>query len=291
MRFGCVLVGPPGSGKTTACHGLQQFLTAIKRPCANINLDPANDALPYPTDVNICELITLDDVMTEFSLGPNGGLIYCMEYLENNLEWLKSKLDSLDDKFLIIDCPGQVELYTHHSSMRNILAWFEKNGFRICVVHMVDAHLCTDPFKYVAALILSLKTMIQLELPHLNVLSKIDLLPSYGKLAFNLDFFTEVQDLSHLLDRLESDRSFPKRLGKLNRALCELVEEFSLVGFLTLAVEEKESMLRLVRAIDKAIGYAFGSAGSTAEMVLESVAAVDSSYLRDLADIQERYDL
>lgn len=50
-------------------------------------------------------------------------------------------------------------------------------------VHLVDAHLCSDPAKYVSALILSLSTMLHLELPHVNVLSKIDLIESYGKLC------------------------------------------------------------------------------------------------------------
>ena len=73
MKFGSLVVGPPGSGKTTACHGLQQFFKAINRPVAVVNLDPANDSLPYECAVNINELITLADVMQEFGLGPNGG--------------------------------------------------------------------------------------------------------------------------------------------------------------------------------------------------------------------------
>lgn len=31
---------------------------------------------------DIRELISLDDVMEELGLGPNGGLMYCMEYPE-----------------------------------------------------------------------------------------------------------------------------------------------------------------------------------------------------------------
>mgnify|MGYP002776780065 CR=1 FL=1 len=31
-------------------------------------------------DIDIRELISLEDVMEELQLGPNGGLIYCMEY-------------------------------------------------------------------------------------------------------------------------------------------------------------------------------------------------------------------
>lgn len=38
-----------------------------------INLDPANDAVPYEAAVDLNELITIDDVMQEFGLGPNGG--------------------------------------------------------------------------------------------------------------------------------------------------------------------------------------------------------------------------
>jgi hypothetical protein len=40
-------------------------------------------------------------------------------------------------------------------------------------VHLVDAHLASDPSKYLAALLLALGAMLHLELPHVNVLSKV----------------------------------------------------------------------------------------------------------------------
>ena len=79
--------------------------------------------------------------------------------------------------------------------------------------------------------------MLQLELPHVNVLSKIDLLGQASQdLDFNLDYYTEVQDLSYLLPLLERDQRTP-RFAELNRTVCDLIEEFGLVGFETLAVE------------------------------------------------------
>lgn len=33
--------------------------------------------------------------------------------------------------YLIFDCPGQVELYTHHKSMQNIVATFQKWNYRV----------------------------------------------------------------------------------------------------------------------------------------------------------------
>jgi hypothetical protein len=48
--------------------------------------------------------------------------------------------------------------------------------------------------------------MLQLELPHINVLSKIDLMVQYGnKVQFGIDFYTEVLDLTYLLESLDEN--------------------------------------------------------------------------------------
>ena len=65
---------------------------------------------------------------------------------------------------------------------------------QLTAVHLVDAHLCSDPGKYVSALLLTLSTMLHLELPHINVLSKIDLIESYGKLGVALFFLSCFED-------------------------------------------------------------------------------------------------
>ncbi|KAK9862866.1 hypothetical protein WJX84_005745 [Apatococcus fuscideae] len=260
MPFGQWIVGPPGSGKTTYCNGLQQYLTLSGRKCAIINLDPANDALPYTCAVNISNLVTLEEVQTHHKLGPNGGLIFCMEFLQENLDWLKEQLDPLlkDGTYLIFDCPGQVELFTLHDSMKVIAEMLTNQWHvRLAVVHLVDAHLCTDASKYMSALLLSLSSMLHLEMPHVNVLSKMDMIQSYGPLAFNLDFYTEVQDLSYLVKSMEGTL-FAKRFQKLTEGLCEVVEDFGLISFTPLMVEDKESMKQVLALVDKATGYVWG---------------------------------
>ena len=57
---------------------------------------------------------------------------------------------------------------------------------------------------------------------------------------FNLDYYTEVQDLSYLENALSSASP---RYSALNMAICGLIEDFSLVGFETLAVEVRISNL------------------------------------------------
>ncbi|KAN0065794.1 hypothetical protein ACQY0O_000924 [Thecaphora frezii] len=365
MPFAQLVIGSPGSGKSTYCHGLSQFLPLLGRPFSIVNLDPANDGLAYPCALDINHLISVRDVMAEFGLGPNAAMLYCIEYLEKNIDWLLDQLRILiqhqrsgklvytlpatananatttdaDDsttstvndapssssrrqvrqidpvpagsEYFIFDLPGQVELSTNHPSLRRILTTLEKQLQLRCVaVHMTDATHITDPSRYVSLLLLALRAMLALELPHVNVLSKVDLLGhnshnaqldpiaaddeddgggGFGggaggltnDLAFNLDFYTQVQDLSYLYELLlrpptddgdgddegvdqddDGAASAPvsrrnPRFAELNRTICDLVEDFGLVQFETLAVEDRRSMFRLLRIVDKAVGYVY----------------------------------
>ena len=129
-----------------------------------------------------------------------------------------------------------------------------------------------------------------MDLPHLNVLTKIDKLSSYGPLPFNLEFYTEVQDLSYLLSHL-ADESPVKRHSKfagLNKAIVDLVEDFGLVSFETLAVEDKRSMMTLLQAIDRTGGYAFGGAEGANDTVWQ-VAMREGLRGMTIGDVQDRW--
>ncbi len=79
-------------------------------------------------------------------------MMYCLEFLEANLDWLEERLRALRGNYFIFDCPGQAELYTHHTSFANIVAALQKRlDFRLCSVHLVDAHYISDPTKFIAA--------------------------------------------------------------------------------------------------------------------------------------------
>lgn len=134
MAFAQLVIGPPGSGKSTYCNGMHQFLSAIGRKCSVVNLDPANEATSYPCALDIRSLIKLEDIMEEEELGPNGGVLYALEELEGGegWEWMESGLKGLGKDYVLFDCPGQVELFTHHGSLRNIFAKIQEMGYRVC---------------------------------------------------------------------------------------------------------------------------------------------------------------
>ncbi|KAK9217416.1 hypothetical protein WN943_006043 [Citrus x changshan-huyou] len=289
MVFGQVVIRPPGSGKTACCNGMSQFLSLVGRKVAVINLDPANDSLPHPLSLNFLtnavDLIRLSDVMMEYSLGPNGGLVYCMDYLEKNIDWLQSKLELLlKDRYLLFDFPGQFELFFLHSNAKTvIMRLIKKLNLGLTAVHLVDVHLCSDPGKYVSALLLSLSTMLHLELPHILSQDPICYISSpinyFGYVAaFNLEYYTDVQDLSYLQHALGQDPRSAK-YRKLTKELCDVIEDYSLVNFSTLDIQDKESVAKLMKLIDKSNGYIFaGMDASAVEFSKIAVRDVDGLF-------------
>ena len=277
VLFGQIVVGPPGSGKTTYCAAVQDYFNkclsgASSRHVYIVNLDAANVDMPYECSIDLAELVTVDDVCENLHLGPNGSLMYCIEYIESNFDWLLKRLQalisqhssSLPSPYILFDCPGQIELYTHHGSIHRIIEQLTKQlEIRLCCVNLIDSYYCSNSSNFISALLTSLSMMLHLELPHVNILSKIDLIERYGSLEQNIDFYTEVLDLSHLLrnKNFSKDRFRPplaKKYRKFNRALCDVIEDYSLVSYLTLNVQDRQSIEKVINTIDKANGFLFG---------------------------------
>lgn len=125
--FGQIVIGPPGSGKSTYCHAMADFLRSQNRKVALVNLgrinlhslmgkkcitiqnpDPGNDTLPFLASIDVSKLITVEDVMDTYDLGPNGALVYSMEFLEKNVDWLFEEVTKFKEHYFIFDLPGQV---------------------------------------------------------------------------------------------------------------------------------------------------------------------------------------
>lgn len=69
--------------------------------------------------------------MGDEELGPNGGVLYALEELEHNEEWLRQGLVGLGEDYVLFDCPGQVELFTHHDSLKRVFLRIQKMGYRV----------------------------------------------------------------------------------------------------------------------------------------------------------------
>ncbi|CAN1346002.1 GPN-loop GTPase 3 [Linum perenne] len=249
MGYAQLVIGPAGSGKSTYCSSLHQHCEAVGRSIHIVNLDPAAENFDYPVAVDIRELINLEDVMEELGLGPNGALMYCMEYPFNLVLVCKGFMDN-DSRFVsyVESLAGQIELFSHVPMLRNFVQHLQRKNFNVCVVYLLDSQFITDVTKFISGCMASLSAMVQLELPHVNILSKMDLVKNQRDLEDYLN-----PEPTTLLAEL-NQRMGPQFL-KLNKALMELVNNYSMVSFVPLDLRKETSIQYVLSQIDMSIQY------------------------------------
>ena len=229
------------------------------------NLDPAAEIFHYQPAFDVRELISVPEVMQELGLGPNGALVYAMEYLTENLDWLRDQLDNFDDdEYLLLDCPGQLELYTHVPVMRSIIDSMRVWGYEgsMASVFCVDSAFLVDLPKFLSGSLLSLSAMIALELPHVNVLTKGDLMPERDIENVLEQSASQLwrQEQDRRYGYFESDRGPPAnaaahRRDQLTDAIVGLLDDYSMVSFMPLNIRDEDSVDHVLSTVDHAIQY------------------------------------
>ncbi|KAG8464774.1 hypothetical protein KFE25_010142 [Diacronema lutheri] len=250
-RCGQVIMGPAGSGKSTYCARLAEHMQAIQRSVHIVNLDPAADQFNYDVSIDVRQLVSLEDAMEEMELGPNGGLIFCMEYLIDNVDWLADELEQLgNEAYVLFDCPGQIELFSHVPLMRTLVNELQRLDFAVAGVYLLDAQFMVDPSKYMSGVLTCLSCMTALELPHINVLTKLDLLASKGDVDRYLD-----PPIEELIAELSADPGFDARRAALTHAIGTVISDYGMVNFMGLDPTDENSVDLILMAIDHAIQY------------------------------------
>ncbi|PHH53787.1 GPN-loop GTPase 3 [Ceratocystis fimbriata CBS 114723] len=282
-KYGVMVMGPAGAGKSTFSAALITHLQLNRRSAFYVNLDPAAESFEHTPDLDIKDLISLEDVMEEMGLGPNGGLIYCFEFLMENLDFLTEALESLTEEYLIIfDMPGQIELYTHIPVLPTLVRFLSQPGaldIRLCATYLLEATFVVDRAKFFSGTLSAMSAMLMLEIPHLNVLSKMDLVKDQVRKTDLKRFLTpdaslieddpvmrQAEAADAELEAKQKPEEAANPLNKdlvmrgasfrrLNRAVAHMIESFSMVNYLKLDVTDEDSVHAILSFIDDIIQY------------------------------------
>ena len=250
MKYAQLVIGPAGSGKSSYCSAMARHGEAIGRRIYVANLDPAAESFDYEPIVDVRTLVTVQEAMEDddLRLGPNGGLLFCMNFLASNDEWLQENFADFDDEYILFDCPGQIELFTHEDSLKRLAIRLEAFGFRVCIVFLLDSLFASDAAKFYSAALVALAAQVALEMPCITFLSKMDLLEpeARDKVLQSLD------PENRIIDEMDDKR--PK-WAALNRALASVVDDFSLVQLSPLNLEDEESIMDALLIADMALQY------------------------------------
>ena len=265
QKFGQLIIGPPGSGKTTYIKSIKEFYSQCGRKTISINLDPANDNKISSFDIDIRNLISLEEVEKKLKLGPNGSFLYCINFLNDNISWLEEQINQEKYKdyfYYLIDTPGQIEIFTISPEFKNICDYLtnvKKLNIKLCCVNLIECINMCDMPKYIFSIFSVLNSMINLALPQVNFISKCDLikeLKATHQFELPLEFYKNPNDETQLKYYFE-DLKMNKKFKQLNEKIAEFISDYGLVGFTLLDLSNSRHLNRAAYLIDKANGYIY----------------------------------
>ena len=176
---GLIVLGASGCGKTSFCFSMQNFVNSTNELPIFVNLDPGNNLSLSSFDINIQELINSYEIIPELNLGPNGSLLYSIEYFEKNNDWFEYKFINLTQKlhcyYFLFDLPGQIELFTHHLSVRKFIKKILSVQINLVSLILTDSFFIKDKSTNNSLFLVSIIIMLNIELPHIHLSSKSDL--------------------------------------------------------------------------------------------------------------------
>jgi len=169
------IVGTAGSGKSllTACFA--DWLKIQKQNVAIVNLDPGVLTLPYIPDIDARDYVSVQRLMEEYKLGPNGALVMAADLIAEEAEELGREIRNLNSDMVIVDTPGQMELFAFRASGPYIVNELTKEPKAI--IYLFDSVFSARPLNYVSNMFLSAAVYNRFFIPQTYVLSKCDLLP------------------------------------------------------------------------------------------------------------------
>jgi len=220
MVFTAFIIGTAGSGKSLLTFSLSERLRMDRQKVATLNLDPGVVTLPYSPEIDIRDYITIESVMEKYRLGPNGALIVAADLIASEIERLSEEVLDLDPDLLLVDTPGQMELFAFRISGPYIAN--EITDEPKAIVYLFDSVFSSNPLNYVSNMLLSAAVHTRFLLPQVHVLSKSDLLPEVD-LELVLEWSEDQEALEAAIEeRLEGT----KRL--LSQRMTEVIHQLDL---------------------------------------------------------------
>lgn len=167
------VLGTAGAGKSLLASKLHEYYTANGVFAAVLNLDPGVETLPYTPDVDVRDHVDIVSIMRQYDLGPNGGLVMANDMIASRLGEIQEETDRINPDYLIVDTPGQIELFAYRNSgpflVRGTTADAKTGLF------LFDGAMMGSASNFVSVSLLSASIRLRLGLPCINVLSKSDL--------------------------------------------------------------------------------------------------------------------
>eukprot|EP00045_Choanoeca_perplexa_P012591 m.138135 g.138135 ORF g.138135 m.138135 type:complete len:389 (+) comp16065_c0_seq4:3933-5099(+) len=214
----CILcIGMAGSGKTSFVQRLNAHLHQEGNPAYVVNLDPAVYNVPFEPHIDIRDTVNYKEVMKQYGLGPNGGIVTSLNLFATKFDQVLDLLEKRapSHKYMLFDTPGQIEVFTWSASGA-IITETLASSFPTVVVYVIDTARCTSPVTFMSNMLYACSILYKTRLPFVLAFNKIDIVDA----GFAMEWLTDYEAFQQAL---QEETSY---IGTLARSMSLVLEEF-----------------------------------------------------------------
>ncbi len=241
------VTGTAGAGKTTFVREFAGWLKSAGYETTVVNLDPGNEQWTEPPDVDIREWVRLADIMDDYGLGPNGAQVAAADMIALKIFDIKAAIQDLRSDYVLVDTPGQVELFAFRESSRAIVDAL--GGDRALIAFLYDPALARSPSGFVSLLMLSATVEFRFRLPMVPLLAKADVLTPEQR--DEIAAWCEMPDRLH--ERITDEGATPDL--SLSTELLRAIETLGpVLDLVAVSAKDGTGLERCYRAVQRVFG-------------------------------------
>ncbi|KAI2472680.1 hypothetical protein F4781DRAFT_382590 [Annulohypoxylon bovei var. microspora] len=209
-----VCVGMAGSGKTTFMQRINAHLHGQREPPYVINLDPAVLNVPFESNIDIRDSVNYKEVMKQYNLGPNGGILTSLNLFSTKVDQILNLLEKRTApdpanptkkpiQNILVDTPGQIEVFVWSASGQILLESLAST-FPTVIAYIIDTPRTASTSTFMSNMLYACSILYKTKLPMILVFNKTDVKDA----SFAKEWMTDYDAFQAALSNDEASNAF-----------------------------------------------------------------------------------
>lgn len=156
---------------------LNARLHGRKQPPYIVNLDPAVKHVPFDRNIDIRDSVNYREVMAQYNLGPNGGIVTSLNLFATKMDQvvgiLERRAATGSISRVLVDTPGQIECFVWSAS-GSIITDALASAFPTVLAYIIDTPRTAKPATFMANMLYACSILYKTKLPMVLVFNKTD---------------------------------------------------------------------------------------------------------------------